>query len=473
MAVASNATTPSMRGLPDISANAGVGETFYDADASPSADPPPNRWTAVGGTSIAAPMMAGFAADIAQGCKGGRLGNFTRKLHALAAKHVYGAALADVTTGINWTNFTIQTPGSNDLTRNHAGTFRTTSGFDLATGFGVPIASGLACPEVLSMTPNHGAAGTRVTLHGIGLAKATIRFGSTKVKVLSSKAKSAVVVVPKGKGLVRVSGTNPLGAGTKSTTFAYPGSEAGLYRTVAADGHVYNFGGATAHGSPSAGTLRAPIVGMAVDHATGGYWLAAADGNVYNFNAPFLGDAGAHPLNQPIVGITSTKNGDGYWLVARDGGIFAFGKARYYGSTGGIHLNKPIVGIAADYRTGGYRLVASDGGIFAFNAPFYGSTGAIRLNQPIVGIATDSATGGYWLVASDGGIFAFNAPFYGSTGAIRLNKPIVGMAPTGDSRGYRFVASDGGVFNFGNAKFSGSTGGSGTGAPIVAVSPAQ
>ena len=89
MAVASNATTPSFRGVPDISANAGVGETFYDSDASPTSDPPPNRWTAVGGTSIAAPMLAGFAADIAQGCKGGRLGNFTRKLDALAAKHVY------------------------------------------------------------------------------------------------------------------------------------------------------------------------------------------------------------------------------------------------------------------------------------------------------------------------------------------------------------------------------------------------
>ena len=161
MAVASNATTPSFRGVPDISGNAGVGETFYDNDASPTSDPPPNRWTAVGGTSIAAPMMAGFAADIAQGCKGGRLGNFTRKLNALAAKHVYKTALTDVTTGINWTNFTVQSPGSNDLTRTHGGTFRTTSGYDLASGFGVPIAAGLSCPEILSMTPNHRRAGTR------------------------------------------------------------------------------------------------------------------------------------------------------------------------------------------------------------------------------------------------------------------------------------------------------------------------
>ena len=70
-------------------------------------------------------------------------------------------------------------------------------------------------------------------------------------------------------------------------------------------------------------------------------------------------------------------------------------------------------------------------------------------------------------------MFAFNAPFYGSTGAIHLNQPIVGIAATDDARGYRFVASDGGVFNFGDAKFSGSTGGSGSSSPVVAVANAR
>ena len=461
--LASNATFPTKREVPDISGNAGVGETFYASGG----------WTAVGGTSIAAPMLAGIAADIDQGCRGGRIGAFAPRLAALAAKHVYGTALVDVTTGINWTNFTIQTPGSNDLTRNHAGAFKTTKGYDLATGYGAPIASGLACPQVLSMTPNHGKAGTRVTLHGVGLEKPTITFGSTKAQVVSASAKSAVVIVPKGKGIVNVRGTDPFGTGVKAAPFSYIGPDRGLYRTVSSDGHVFNFGGALAYGSPKPASLHAPIVAMAVDHSTGGYWLAAADGNVYAFNAPFLGDAGSKPLNQPIVGMAANENGDGYWLVARDGGIFAFGKSRFYGSTGGIHLNKPIVGIAANAKTGGYLLVASDGGIFAFNAPFHGSTGAITLNKPIVGIAANPGTGGYWLVASDGGVFAFDAPFFGSTGALHLNKPIVGIAATTDARGYRFVASDGGVFNFGDAKFGGSTGGSGLTQPIVAISPVQ
>ena len=165
--------------------------------------PSSSHWDAVGGTSIAAPLLAGVAADIAQGCQGGRLGNFAPRLNALAATHVYGSAFTDVTTGINWPqNITIETPGSIDLTRNHAGAFKTAKGFDLATGLGVPIASGLACPRITSMTPNHGFAGMHVTLHGVGLERATIKFGTRTAKVLSAGSKRAVVVVPKGAGTV-------------------------------------------------------------------------------------------------------------------------------------------------------------------------------------------------------------------------------------------------------------------------------
>ena len=86
--------------------------------------------------------MAGIAADIAESCKTGRIGNFAQKVNALAATHVYGTALTDVTTGINWTAFRLESPGNNDLTRNHGNAYQTAKGFDLATGLGVPIASG-------------------------------------------------------------------------------------------------------------------------------------------------------------------------------------------------------------------------------------------------------------------------------------------------------------------------------------------
>ena len=101
---------------------------------------------AVGGTSIAAPTLAGIAADIAQGSKAGRLGDFAPKLAALAAQHVYGTALTDVTTGINWNSLAVESPGSTDLTRTHAGRTETAPGFDLATGFGTPLARRLGVP---------------------------------------------------------------------------------------------------------------------------------------------------------------------------------------------------------------------------------------------------------------------------------------------------------------------------------------
>ena len=35
--------------------------------------------------------------------------------------------------------------------------------------------------------------------------------------------------------------------------------------------------------------LNAPVVGMAADDATGGYWLVASDGGIFSFGAPFYG----------------------------------------------------------------------------------------------------------------------------------------------------------------------------------------
>jgi hypothetical protein len=467
--LASDATCSTCRELPDISANAGVGEVFFDSG-----------WTRAAGTSIAAPLLAGIAADIAQSCKGGRLGDLAPKLNALADLHVYGTALTDVTTGFSsqTTGFSrsrraIETPGNNDLTRTNADDFLTEPGFDLATGFGVPIASGLACSQVRSISPNHGATGTHVTLRGVSLERATIRFGSATAKVLSATTSSAVVIAPAGTGTVDVGGSDPIGIGSSGASFSYPGHDSGRYRTVAADGTVFDFGGAHSYGKPEPNEPKGHVVGMAVDHATGGYWLVTAEGTVYNFHAPSFGSAAGRQLSQPIAAIAATRNGDGYWLVTRYGDVLAFGHARSWGSTAGMHLNMPIVGIAADPRTGGYWLVAADGGVFTFHAPFYGSADAIHLNRPIVGMAVDTASGGYWLVAADGGVFTFHAPFYGSAGAIHLNRPIVGISASDDARGYRFVASDGGVFDFGDAQYSGSTSASHVNRPLLVVAVAQ
>ncbi len=58
-------------------------------------------------------------------------------------------------------------------------------------------------------------------------------------------------------------------------------------------------------GRPVAIDLNKPIVAMASDPSTGGYWLVAADGGIFSFDAPFLGSTGNLNLTRPIVGATS------------------------------------------------------------------------------------------------------------------------------------------------------------------------
>ena len=80
--------------------------------------------------------------------------------------------------------------------------------------------------------------------------------------------------------------------------------------------------------------MNQPIVGIAADPATGGYWLVRLRRRRLLLNAPFYGSTGALTLNSPIVGIASSGDGKGYWLVASDGGVFAFGDAAFAGSRG-------------------------------------------------------------------------------------------------------------------------------------------
>jgi hypothetical protein len=99
-------------------------------------------------------------------------------------------------------------------------------------------------------------------------------------------------------------------------------------RIAKEDGDV----GGHRHGSTGAIKLNKPIVGIAADPATGGYWMVASDGGIFSFNAPFLGSTGAVVLNKPITGLETAPSGTGYRFVASDGGIFDFGSSQFYGS---------------------------------------------------------------------------------------------------------------------------------------------
>lgn len=65
---------------------------------------------------------------------------------------------------------------------------------------------------------------------------------------------------------------------------------------------------------------------MAIDAATGGYWLVAFDGGVFSFGA-FYGSEGGSHLTAQIVGMVAGPAGNGYALLSSTGGSKSFGSS--------------------------------------------------------------------------------------------------------------------------------------------------
>ena len=302
-------------------------------------------WGVAGGTSVASPLWAALLTVIDQG-QPSSVGFVNPSLYACGA-----SAFNDVTTG------------NNDLFPLASVHYPATSGYDLASGWGSPVATALQSELTTPSNCTKGLAGYRLAASDGGIFSFGHAgfYGSTGSMALNRPI-MGMVSTPDGSG----------------------------YWLVASDGGIFSFGDAGFHGSTGSMALNRPIVGMASTPDGGGYWLVASDGGIFAFgDAGFHGSAGALALRRPIVGMASTPDGGGYWLVASDGGIFSFGDAGFHGSTGSIVLNRPIVGIAPTADGNGYWLAASDGGIFSFgDAGFYGSTGGLALNRPIVGLAS-------------------------------------------------------------------------------------
>jgi len=122
-----------MRGVPDVSYNAGVvGGVIVHLGFLPGF-PPSGAFFIFGGTSAGAPQWAGVVADLNQAA-GHPLGNINKRLYKAGKNGLNAALFHDVTVGDNaWDDGLVSVPG-----------FSATPGYDLATGFG---------------TPNFGAAG--------------------------------------------------------------------------------------------------------------------------------------------------------------------------------------------------------------------------------------------------------------------------------------------------------------------------
>jgi hypothetical protein len=242
------------------------------------------------------------------------------------------------------------------------------------------------------------------------------------------------------------------------------------YLLVSSGGAVYAFGSAHWQGSVSSAERSSPVVGITIDPATHGYWVAESSGRVIGFNAPSYRLAAGRPAPSHITGIEAMSNGKGFWLVSGSGGVWNYGAAPYFGSMSSNHLNQPVLGLTPTANGLGYYLLASDGGVFTFGAAaFHGSTGAMHVDGRIVAMSVDQATGGYWLTSSDGAVYGFDARAFGSMAGTHLNKPVLGIESSAVGMGYYLVAADGGVFTFGALHFYGSLGAAHIAEPIVAM----
>ncbi len=431
------------REIPDVSADAdpSTGYVVYDSVNSLG-------WTAIGGTSGAAPLWAGVLAVVASadGNTAG-YGALNPILYQLAQKSP-GTYLNDVTTGNNDYNDTNGEQFERDERLRH--------------GDGIGHSGDICHRDRLDAdTTRRGRLGDpglrRVTRIHRHRTRPPLPAGVTGVDTTGltcSEVAPSTAISPTMAG-----GTYTIVPGSCSGV-TLSGSGASDYTVV--------FTSASGDFSVTGGPPPPPP--PPTPH---GYWLVGSDGGIFTFgSAGFHGSTGSLKLQRPVVGITPTADEGGYWLVASDGGIFAFGDAGFHGSIPGLGLapagsglphalNAPIVGMVPSADGGGYFMVASDGGVFAFgDARFEGSCPGIGgCSGAAVAVVPDATGRGYWLVTQTGDVYTFgDAPYFGAPGP--QGSPITAAVRTADGHGYYVLLANGTVYGYGDAVSHGGPSGS-------------
>jgi hypothetical protein len=158
-------TTSLCRELPDVSADADqyFGYVVFYAGG----------WTAIGGTSAAAPLWAALTAEMnaSATCHGMTLGFENPALYQLAGTAAYATDFRDITTANPRTG-----RANNDAVGVNGGLYPDTAGYDMATGLGSPIAAPLAQSLCTARIPRYAVGftnpGTQTTTvgHAVSLA---------------------------------------------------------------------------------------------------------------------------------------------------------------------------------------------------------------------------------------------------------------------------------------------------------------
>ncbi len=130
-----------MRTVPDVSYNAAVFQgVLTHWDATPFGRP--SGWYRFGGTSAGSPQWAGIVA-IADQIAGGRIGSINKALYDVGKNHDASTYFHDVADGSS-NSIPDLTPFQGEPFGTPIEGFTAVTGYDLATGFGSPIASALA-----------------------------------------------------------------------------------------------------------------------------------------------------------------------------------------------------------------------------------------------------------------------------------------------------------------------------------------
>lgn len=182
-------------------------------DVSASADPwhgyivfEQGQWVSIGGTSAATPLWAAITGllDVQQGKKH-RVGFLNPALYkdVAAGKHIVN----DVTVG------------NDDYTTTGDGLFKAGKGYDMASGLGSPIGTGLSKyvgfnprPAITRVTVDSVRSGTRVVILGRDLfGVSSVDLGSRSLTFTVVSASEVVATIPSGVGDVELRVTTPGG----------------------------------------------------------------------------------------------------------------------------------------------------------------------------------------------------------------------------------------------------------------------
>ena len=173
------------REIPDVSADADPSTGYVVYDAVNGLD-----WTAIGGTSGAAPLWAAVLAVAASAdANTAGYGTLNPILYTLA-QNSPGTYLNDVTSG------------NNDYNATNGGQFTATSGYDMATGLGTPVASALATG--LATIP------IDIAVSGVQTYGGSPTFGATVNFAGSSSAPFGVTVSTAGLSCTEVGTSTPI-----------------------------------------------------------------------------------------------------------------------------------------------------------------------------------------------------------------------------------------------------------------------